>query len=357
MRWIWLPSELRYSRSGGTAVQSTYLGGSTMIYLLRSGTIALVLSVSLSAAAEEIATKQISARIELHSIDTLTISDQQFLKADTSGKQVNVSGELRVAQGSGRLPVVVMLHGSGGIGPGIDMWSREFAELGISSFIIDSFTGRGLTSTVLDQSQLGRLNMILDAYRALGILSKHPRVAPERIALMGFSRGGQGTLYASLKRFHQAWNKSGAEFAAYMPFYPDCTTSYISDTDVVDRPIRIFHGTADDYNPVAPCKAYVERVRAAGHDVQLTEYPNTWHVFDNPIGNQTPTVLKDAPTTRHCVIQEQPVGLLIDAATKEPFTYSDSCVEHDPHVAYNPVAAQAAKQSVKDLLRTVFKLN
>ena len=53
---------------------------------------------------------------------------------------------------------------------------------------------------------LGRLNFILDIYRALDILAKHPRVDPQRIALMGFSRGGQAVLYASLKRFKEMWN-------------------------------------------------------------------------------------------------------------------------------------------------------
>jgi hypothetical protein len=46
-------------------------------------------------------------------------------------------------------------------------------------------------------------------------------------------------------------------------------TTYLADTDVADRPIRIHHGTPDDYNPVAPCKRYVERLRAAERDVQL----------------------------------------------------------------------------------------
>ena len=78
---------------------------------------------------------------------------------------------------------------------------------------------------------------------------------------MGFSRGGQAALYASLKRFHQLWNKSGIEFAAYVPFYPDCMTTFRSDTEVVDRPIRIFGGTPDDYNPIAACKPYAARLR------------------------------------------------------------------------------------------------
>ena len=71
-------------------------------------------------------------------------------------------------------------------------------------------------------------------------------------------------------------------------------TRYQSDTEVADRPIRIFHGTPDDYNPVATCKAYVERLRRAGRDVQLTEYPNASHAFDNPLGSLTPRVAKNA---------------------------------------------------------------
>jgi hypothetical protein len=35
----------------------------------------------------------------------------------------------------------------------------------------------------------------------------------------------------------------------------------VDDTDVTDRPIRIFGGTLDDYNPTAACKAYVLRPR------------------------------------------------------------------------------------------------
>jgi dienelactone hydrolase len=319
--------------------------------------IAMTLIIPLSVTAQDSATKQIAARIELHSISSLTISDEQFLKGDVGGKQVVVSGLLRIAQGSGPLPVVVMIHGSGGMGSNIDLWTREFNEMGISTFALDGFTGRGLTSVNTDQALLGRLNMILDVYRVLDILAKHPRVDPSRIALMGFSRGGQATLYASLKRFHQLWNKSGIEFAAYIPFYPDCMTTYQSDTDVVDRPIRIFHGTPDDYNPVATCKTYVERLRSAGGNVQLTEYPNAAHSFDSPLASLAPSVVPNAQTVRLCKIREEAPGQLINVATAKPFSYKDSCVERDPHVGYDPVATQAAKQAVKDIVKIVFKLN
>jgi dienelactone hydrolase len=142
-----------------------------------------------------------------------------------------------------------------------------------------------------------------------------------------------------------------------MPFYPDCMTTYVSDTDVAERPIRIFHGTPDDYNPVLPCKRYLERLRASGRDVELTEYPNAPHGFDNPLGSPTPTPSKNAQTVRRCTIQEEPTGVLINAATKEPFTYKDACVERDPHTGADLAATQAAKTAVKDFLKASFKLN
>jgi dienelactone hydrolase len=309
-----------------------------------------------SPAFAEDAAKQLAARVELHPIPSLTLSDEQFLKGDAAGKPVTVTGELRLAQGAGRTPVVILIHGSGGMGPNVEAWTRELNEIGISTFALDGFTGRGFTSVNTDQALLGRLNMTLDAYRMLDILAKHPRVDPSRIALMGFSRGGQGALYASLKRFHKMWNTSGVQFAAYVPFYPDCMTSYVSDADTVERPIRIFHGAPDDYNPVATCRAYVERLRAAGRDVVLTEYPNASHGFDNPLGSLVPAVSKNAQTVRNCRIREDAAGRLINTATGQPFTYKDACVERDPHTNYDPAATQAAKQSVKEFLRTVFKL-
>lgn len=319
--------------------------------------VALSFIAILSAVAQEINTRDFAARTELYSIPSLTLSDEQFLRGDAQGKPVTVTGELRIAQGTGRLPLVVLVHGSGGMGSNIELWTREFNAMGISTLALDAFTGRGLVSVNTDQARLGRLNMVLDAYRVLEALAKHPRIDPARIALMGFSRGGQAALYASLKRFHREWNRSGIEFAAYIPFYPDCMTTYQSDAEVADRPIRIFHGTPDDYNPVATCKAYVDRLRQAGHDVQLTEYPNAAHSFDSPLVSATPVPVKNAQTVRRCRIREEAPGQLVNTATGQVFSYKDSCVEFDPRVGYDASATTAARQAVKQLLKTTFRLN
>jgi dienelactone hydrolase len=299
--------------------------------------------------------KLYAARVEIHTIRAHAVG-RQFLKGDTNGKPVTVTGQLRIAQSAGRTPVVILIHGSGGMGPNVELWEREPTKWASPPSRSTASPAAG-SDVNTDQALLGRLNMTLDAYRMLDVLAKHPRVDPQRVALMGFSRGGQGTLYASLKRFHKTWNRSGIDFVAYVPFYPDCMTTYQNDADTMEgRPIRIFGGTPDDYNPVLTCRGYVERLKGAGRDVVLTEYPNAQHGFDNPLGTLTPTVAKNAQTVRNCRIREDANGRLLNAGTGQPFTYKDACVERDPHVGHDPAATQAVRTAVKDFYRSVFKL-
>jgi predicted dienelactone hydrolase len=62
-----------------------------------------------------------AVRTELHAINTMTLSDAQFLTGDANGKATVTTGELRITAGSGRLPVVVLQHGSGGMAANIDL--------------------------------------------------------------------------------------------------------------------------------------------------------------------------------------------------------------------------------------------
>lgn len=295
------------------------------------------------------------ARMEIHSFQSTTLTDQEFLTGRKEAKPVTLAGELRLPRpGNDRLPLVVLLHLSGGISGSVTDWEQDFNSMGVATFVIDSFTARGIVSTVNDQSQLGRLAMIVDAYRALDLLARHPRIDPARIALMGFSRGGQAALYASVTRFQRMHGPAGQEFAAYIALYPDCTTTYQSDTEVTSRPIRIFHGALDDYSPVAPCKVYLERLRAQGKDVQLTEYAGAWHVFDGQTLKK-PVKLEKAATTRQCQLAEAEGGLIINAKTKQPFTYADPCVEYGPTIAYDEKANAEARRAVREFVTSTLR--
>jgi len=318
--------------------------------------IAAIGFLSSHSAMAEPSLSDLAARTEIRPVETLTLSDHEFLLGDkTNAKAVTIAGELRIPQrASGRLPAVVLLHGSGGANGGHELWAKTFNEMGIASFLIDSFSARGITSTSANQALLGRLNMILDAYRGFDVMASHPRIDPARIAVMGFSRGGQSALYSSMRRFQQLWNPRAA-FVLHIPLYASCTATFIDDTDVT-APIRQHHGQADDYVTVAPCRPYFERLRAAGHDVQLFEYPDAHHSFDNPLGSKTPTVSKGAQSTRACTLKEEPLGTIINVATGQPFTYKDPCVQTDPHSGYNEAAANATRKAVKDEVRAAFKL-
>jgi dienelactone hydrolase len=122
---------------------------------------------------------------------------------------------------------------------------------------------------------------------------------------------------------------------------------------VAKRPIRIFHGTPDNYNPVAPCNAFVERLKEAGTDVQLTKYPNAPHGFDNPLGPNPPVPTKADQSVRECRIREDENAVLINEVTKVQFTYNDECVRIGPTVGADPEATQAATVAVTEFVRSV----
>jgi hypothetical protein len=51
------------------------------------------------------------------------------------------------------------------------------------------------------------------------------------------------------------------------------------------------------------------------------------------------------------------LGTMMNTETKKPFTYGDSCVGRDPHMAYSATSTHATEDAVKALLKEVFKLN
>ena len=295
-----------------------------------------------------------TARIEIHSFETTTLSDKEFLTGVREGKTARISGELRLPSGTGRFPAVILVHGSAGVGANVDQWAQELNGIGVAAFILDSFTGRGIVQTIADQSQLGNLTMIVDAYRALELLSKHSRIDASRIAIMGFSKGGFAALYSSLTRFQQMHGRKNLEFAAYIPFYGRCETRFIDDEKLSNRPVRMFHGGADDWVPVEPCQQYAERLRRAGNDVQLTVYPAARHAFDNPLF-QPEHRFPDAEVSTRCHREERLRGEIFNLETEKPFTPQDACVTRGATVEFDSNAYGETLKAVKSFVTETLK--
>jgi len=281
---------------------------------------------------------------------TPTISD--FLQGVRPAATSLIWGDLAFPPGRvERSPAVVLVHGSGGVGSREGRWSEDLRQAGAAIFLLDSFTGRGIAATVEDQSQLSSLAMVGDAYRALELLATHPRIDPGRIAVMGFSKGGAVALYAALKRFQRLHGPTGPRFAHHIAFYPPCYYTYVGDLAVSDRPIRLFHGTADDLAPIEPCRAYVERLRRAGADAQIIEYAGAHHGFDRPSAMPARRYPSEQNASR-CFWEERPEGHLVNRDTGQPFSVDDPCVVRGGTSGPDPAAYRAALQAVKALVGT-----
>ena len=297
------------------------------------------------------------AKIEIQAIQTLTLKTAQILTGDTRGAPAMVAGELRIPKpGSDRLPAVILIHGSGGVGGNVDTWAKEINSLGVAAFILDTFTGRGIVNTLSDQSQLDSLAMTIDAYRALALLAQHPRIDPERIAVMGFSKGAVPAVYSSNERFRKLYDPAKVGFAAHIGLYMPCNIQFRDDDKVTNAPIRLFHGISDDYVSIAPCRDYVERLKRASANVTLTEYPDAYHAYD-ATAYPTPVVFPQAQTTRNCSLREGDNGQVLNSKTGAVFTLEDPCVERGPHVGFNQAAYQATVKAVREFLSATFKLS
>jgi dienelactone hydrolase len=170
---------------------------------------------------------------------------------------------------------------------------------------------------------------------------------------MGFSFGGRTTLWANHLRFQERYGLGLSRFAGYLAFYPPCYIKLADEDRIGPAAVRIFHGAADDWTPIAPCREYVKRLRNGGKDVAMFEYPGAGHGFDNRLSAEH-QALPGVANLSHCIFMERR-GRVVDQNGR-PAGFDSACVMRKASIGYSQHAHQQAITDVHNFLAMLFRL-
>ena len=305
-----------------------------------------------TALAQPVAHAQFAVMQEI-AVETSTPSMDDLLKGN-KGEPVLIAGHLRLVksgpqgQVAPKQPVVVLMHGAGGQSSwngSINEWARVLNEAGVSTFNLDSFSGRGIFD-VKGLAKLPAVVRVVDAFAALKALSKHPSVDSDKIVVMGFSHGSAAALYSNVARFQQYYG-NGLKFAANVSMYGLCAVKYRGDEDTVS-PLLILHGKAEDWVPFAPCDEYAQRLAKAGKDVRIIGYPDSYHVFDSPAVGPVRKV--DFRTSAGCLLEETEGGI-VNRDTQKTLDGTAACWKSSVTLGYNPETTKKAHEDALAFLK------
>lgn len=181
-----------------------------------------------------------------------------------------------------RGPLMILSHGSGGILAGREeAWAERLRAWGVATMLVDSFTPRGIRATGEDQGRLSTAASVADALAALTIAATHPAIDPDRIGVMGFSKGGQVALYTLLEPFRRGMAMGERRFALHVALYASCSLPYRSER-TTGAPVVMLLGGADDYTPADHCRRYADWFRTRGSEVKIAIFAGAHHGFDVP---------------------------------------------------------------------------
>lgn len=237
-------------------------------------------------------------------VEAQDVRERIVIKQTFKGKAITITGELYLPPGSAKVPAMVIHHGSGGVTDERERrYARELVTIGVAALVLDSFTGRDVTSTVRDQAAVSTNDMLGDAFAALKILAGHARIDGARVGIVGFSKGGSVALLAAHEVRAAPALPAGLRFALHVPFYPACVTQHYKPK-TTGAPIYLLLGGADTYVGVAPCQEYAAALKAEGARVEIVVFQDAMHGFDGGNAYQNPR----GENYSRCIFAQQPDG-------------------------------------------------
>jgi len=194
---------------------------------------------------------------------------------------VALQATLRLPEGRGPFPLVVLMHGGDGVTEADTRLAADLTAHGYATAVVDSFTGRGFKpengtgagASLRPPARVG------DAYAALKVLATHPQIDKQRAALFGRSHGGTSTMIAATNWAKSRYSQDNAAFKAAIALFPPCSITY-PEFDSLAVPLRLHLGAKDDLTPAKACEDIAARMQAHGQNAKYTEYEEAYHAFD-----------------------------------------------------------------------------
>lgn len=262
------------------------------------------------------------------------------------------------ASSANKVPVMLILHGSGGTWGGREIRHAEVLnQNGIGALIVDTFTNRGFSEKDKYIPRLMEVNFpdqLADAFGALNALQSHPYVDGDNIGLMGYSMGGISTILAAYDNIAAVSSNSNLRFALHIAFYAPCLIQP-SKREPTGAPVIALWGLEDGVTPKSRCDGHLRAFEKAGCYVKTVWYEGTPHGWN---GTKQPKFYKGVPNFAPCEFVIHENGQVTEKKTgettdtdKKMIVNSEYCVDYGyfigRHERTNELANEELLKAIK----------
>jgi dienelactone hydrolase len=200
----------------------------------------------------------------------------------TSG---TLHAQLYKPDGDGPFPVVIALHGCGGLTghsepvlPRYRDWAEQLVKEGKAVLLPDSYGSRelGPQCRVKERRVLARRERVADILASRQWLVQQPWAAHGRISLLGWANGASALLWAVRPQLSRDVDP---DFRSAIAFYPDCRVSAGLGWSA-RVPTLLLIGAKDDVSSPPACRQMVDGARGRSALARIVVYPDAYHDFD-----------------------------------------------------------------------------
>lgn len=196
----------------------------------------------------------------------------------TGCKTTNLGGFTMPSAADKPVPAVILVGGMGASAGRYEFHGPALLEAGFAVYEADWWQKGGGYDVFQSMKFL---------FRTLLELQNNPAIDRNRIAVMGFSRGGGIALRAANIWWTNRYDVT-IGFAAHVPFYPVCNrpkTRSALRTNATGAPILILAAEDDSNGDGETCPHFVDTINAVNPGLaELKLYPGVGHGFDADFG-------------------------------------------------------------------------